>query len=152
REEEKSSLMKAFKNTFEIGHDVWRGRRALKKIILSRSLAGIASELIEEKPLRFGYDSLFSAVEKTMGHDSYETFLQSHPTLHEMSCIQGVLCGAMLCLSGSGESVGDEATTIFCKTPGNIVYFAPDWPLPLREIYQNPGFTYLLIVYVKANA
>ena len=67
REEVKSSvIVKAFdKQNFGIGHDLWRSRAApLKKIILSRSLAGIAGELIEQKPLRFGYDTLFPAIEK----------------------------------------------------------------------------------------
>lgn len=151
REKEKY-LGKAFdKNSFSIGHDIWRGRPALRKIILSRGLAGIAGELIEEKPLRFGYDSLFPAVPKHHGNNAYDKFLQTQPTLHEMSCIQGVLCGAMLCLSGESDLAGDKPT-LFCTTPGNAVFFAPDWPLPLQEIYQNPGFTYLLIVYVKANA
>ncbi len=135
----------------------------MKKIILSRSLSGIASELVEQKPLRFGYDSFFPAVTKTPGRNSYETFLQTTPTLQEMSCIQGVLCGAMLCLSGndvvevtdSQELDNDTdvvTTSIFSKIPGNAVFFAPDWPLPLHEIFQNPGFTYLLIVYTKDNA
>lgn len=156
-----SISVKAFdKNDFAIGHDLWRGRPNLKKIILSRSLAGIASELIEDKPLRFGYDTLFPAVSKNPGNNAYESFLQTTPTLQEISCIQGVVCGAMLCLSGNNEtpiepSVTTEEpskTTIFSKTPGNAVFFSPEWPLPLHEIYQNPGFTYLLIVYVKANA
>ena len=40
--------IKAFdKNSFEIGHDLWRGHSFLKKIVLGRGLAGIASELVE---------------------------------------------------------------------------------------------------------
>lgn len=161
RTEAKASVdAKAFdKNSFDIGHDLWRGLPVLKKVILSRSLAGIASELIEQKPLRFGYDSLFPAVTKTPGRNSYETFLQTTPTLQEISCIQGVLCGAMLCLSEKDESeasqnpeIEEYPTTIFSRTPGNAVFFAPDWPLPLHEIFQNPGHTYLLIVYVKEKA
>lgn len=152
-----SPYIKAFdKNSFDIGHDLWRGLPVLKKIILGRGLAGIAGELVEQKPLRFGYDSLYPAVTKTPGRNAYETFLQTTPTLQEMSCIQGVVCGAMVCLSGSGEAevMGDEEapTTLFSRTPGNAVFFAPDWPLPLHEMFQNPGYTYLLIVYVKEKA
>jgi hypothetical protein len=141
------------KNSFEIGHDNWRGRPLLKKIILSRGLAGIAGELIEQKPLRFGYDTLFPLVGQTPRKNVYENFLKTTPTLEEMSCIQGVLCGAMLCLSASEIEANIGLTTsLFSKIPGNAVFFSVDWPLPLHEIYQNPGFTYLLIVYVKANA
>lgn len=141
------------KNGFEEGHDLWRGSGQLKKIILGSGLAGIAGELIEQRPLRIGYDTLFPAVSKNPGKNTYESFLKTHPALHEMSCIQGVLCGAMVCVSSDGEITAQESsTTIFSKTLGNAVFFSPDWPLPLDEIYQNPGFTYLLIVYVKVNA
>lgn len=156
RTESKVSVTpKAFdKNSFGIGHDLWRGGGAnLKKIILNRGLAGIAAELTEQKPLRFGYDSLFPAVTSNPGTNQYESFLQTRPTLAEMSCIQGVLCGAMICVSGSEDVQNEETTTtIFSRKPGNAVFFSPDWPLPLNEIFQNSGFTYLLVVYVKGNA
>lgn len=136
---------------FALGHDLWRDATSLKKIILNRNLAEIAGGLIEEKPLRFGYDTLFPAVLNK--NNAYESFLKTTPTLQEMSCIQGVLCGAMICISGT-QKQGEEAlpSTIFSRTPGNVVFIAPDWPLPLHEIYQNPGFVYLLIVYVKDKA
>lgn len=151
---EPSFAGKAFdKNGFALGHDLWREGQNLKKIILSRSLAEIAAELVEQKPLRFGYDALFPEVSEVQNQNAYESFLQTNPTLQEMSCIQGVLCGAMVCVSGSAET-SDEAveTTLFSRKPGNAVFFSPEWSLPLHEIYANPGFTYLLIVYTKANA
>lgn len=149
-----SLSIKAFdKQNFGIGHDIWRGATSLKKIILSHSLAGIASELIEQKPLRFGYDKLFPAVTSIPTRDSYAAFLQTTPTLEEMSCIQGVLCGAMLCLSNENGRMNEEiSSTIFSKNPGHAVFFAPGWALPLNEIYQNPGCSYLLLVYTKVNA
>jgi hypothetical protein len=152
-ERESSASEDAFSKDFIFGHDIWRGAPALKKIILSRNLAEIASELIEEKPIRFGYDTLFPAVFTSFGKNVYASFLQTTPTLKEMSCIQGVLCGAMVCLSGKQEPANTSAdSTLFSKIPGNIVFFSPDWPLPLHQIYQNPSFVYLLIVYVKGNA
>lgn len=148
-----ASEPKAEKKEFVLGHDIWRGSVNLKKTILSRSLAGIAGELIEEKPLRFGYDTLFPPVSNRPEKNVYESFLQTSPTLQEMSAIQGVLCGAMVCISGNNEVTEESAgSTIFSKTPGNVVFFSPDWSLPLNEIYQNPSCLYLLIVYVKANA
>jgi hypothetical protein len=151
---EPSFAGKAFdKNDFALGHDLWRGEHHLKNLILSRTLAEIASELIEQKPLRFGYDTLFPAVSKIPLKNSYESFLQTTPTLQEMSCIQNVLCGAMICVSGNNETVDKPIESIlFSRIPGNAVFFSPDWPLPLHEIYANPGFTYLLIVYAKTNS
>lgn len=155
RTEVKSSVStKAFdKDLFGVGYDLWRGDPWLKKTLLNHALAGIAGELIEQKPLRFGYDTFFPAVAGKLEKNEYSIFLQSNPTLEEMSCIQGVLCGAMLCLSGNSDTIDQTLkTTIFSTTPGNAVFFSTGWPLPLDEIYQNPGFTYLLIVYAKANA
>lgn len=138
---------------FTLGHDIWRGAPVLKKMILNRNLAEIASGLIEDKPLRFGYDTFIPAVSTNPENNSYESFLQTTPTLQEMSCIQGVLCGAMICLSADKKLLEEPLkTTIFSRKPGNAVFFAPDWPLPLHELYQNPGCVYLLIVYVKGNA
>lgn len=147
-------IKKSHLQDFDLGHDVWRGAPSLKKIILGSSLAEIAGELIEHKPLRFGYDTFFPDVSKSADDkNAYAAFLQTTPTLAEMSCIQGVVCGAMLCISGREAASSDEKmTTLFSRVPGNAVYFSPDWALPLHEIYQNPSFTYLLVAYVKTNA
>lgn len=139
---------------FHFGHDLWRGASGLKKILLGRGLSGIAAELTEHKPLRFGYDQLIPGI--TPGYakiGTYGPFVSSTPTLNEMSCIQGVVCGAMLCIDGpSGNTLDKGATTLFSATPGNAVFFSPDWPLPLQDIFRMEGYTYLLVVYTKANA
>jgi hypothetical protein len=145
-------LNKAFdKNYFDCGHDLWRQSPDVKKVVVNRNLASIAGELTEQKPLRLGYDTLFPAVGKQALNNPYEELLKTTPTLEEISCLQGIVCGLMLCVSGE-SSISDVPTSLFSRTPGSGVFFTPGWPLPLHEIYQNPGFTYLLIVYVKSNA
>lgn len=148
--------MKALKkeedpSEFAVGHDLWRGSAILKKTLLSRRLAGIASELTEKQPLRFGYDMLFPTIKKHTVADAYETFLKKTPTLEEMSCIQGVICGAMICLSCKDQQEASE-TPLFSSTPGNVVFFSPKWPLPLKDFFLRPGGSYLLIVYVNSHA
>lgn len=139
---------------FRLGRDVWRNAPSGKKTVLGKALAGVASELIEQKPLRFGYDMLFPSIGTSrVKSGSYAELLARTPTLAEMSCIQGVLCGAMLCIDGPADSSEETpASSLFSSVPGNGVYFTPDWPLPLHEIYGRQGFTYLLLVYTKANA
>lgn len=135
---------------FDKGYDLWRDSSFLKKIVLNRSFSEIASELLEQKPLRFGYDTFFPS---NSTETKYIDFLKNSPTLEEISGIQGVLCGAMLCISGSQDSLDPGVeSSLFSKTPGNAVFFSPSWPLPLSQIHQMHGFNYLLIVYVKSNA
>lgn len=140
---------------FQNGRDLLRRAPGMKKVLHGRHLAGIAAELIESKPLRFGYDMLFPSLPSSQekGEDVYSTFLHTTPTLAAASCIQGVLCGAMLCVSGPDEQKADLLpSSLFSAIPGNAVFFSPDWPLPLNEILQREGFAYLLLVYTKPNA
>lgn len=139
---------------FLLGRDLWRSAPVLKKTVLGKSLAGVASELIEHKPLRFGYDMLFPSINHAQAKSgAYADLLSRTPTLAEMSCIQGVLCGAMLCIDGPAAIAEEKsASSLFSSVPGNGVFFSPDWHLPLHEIDSRQGFTYLLLVYTKANA
>lgn len=135
---------------FAVGHDLWRGSAPARKALLSRRIASIASELTEKHPLRFGYDMLFPAPGRQMG-EGYVAFLKTTPTLEEMSCIQGVIGGAMICLS-CNENQQEIETPLFSPTPGNAVFISPKWPLPLADLYQRPGCTYILVVYVHSQA
>ena len=136
---------------FAAGRDLRRETPALKKIVCSHFLGEIAGELIERKPLRLGYDMLLPApFADFLATGSYEEFIGKTPTLIEMSGIQGVLCGAMLCISGPSAEV--ETHGLFSTVPGSAVYFKPDWPLPLHELRARKGHLYLLIVYVDPKA
>lgn len=139
---------------FENGRDVWRGIQSLKKIILSKGLAEAASELIEYKPLRIGYDQFFPVTGQSLAENSsYAVLLTKTLTLEEISCIQGVMCGLMLCIKSSEQSNNEnEPSTIFSKIAGNGVVFAPDWPIPFHELKSHPDSRYLLIVYTTSKA
>jgi len=165
---------------FASGHDLWRGAAPLKKIILQKGLAEIAAELLEEKPLRFGYDQLFPPLASvSMGADAYGAFLKQTLSLREISSIQGIVCGAMLCVvaptinevideevkivdapleSGlmssqlSSQPVPISSVPIFSTTAGNGIFFSPDTPISFEGLRSHSGGTYLLLVYTKPNA
>ena len=148
---------------FSVGRDLWREDPLLKKILLRRNLAEIASELTEQKPLRMGYTTLFHSnyfAEKESLDPLYTPFINSNPTLSEISNIQGVVCGALLCVSlakeesllNSETEILNDPSTLFTKKAGNGIFFSPEWPLPLHELKQRAGYTYLLIVYTQARA
>ncbi|MEI8366453.1 MAG: hypothetical protein WCF65_08570 [Parachlamydiaceae bacterium] len=137
---------------FSAGRDVWRGEAALKKIVLSRGLAGIAAELTEQRPLRLGYDMLFPSCPTFADtDDNFEKLIKTTPTLSDISALQGVICGAMLCISAPSDA-NSSVSELFSLTPGSAIFFPPDWPLPLHDLTQRRGAMYLMVVYVQAKA
>lgn len=123
------------------GRDLWRDSPLLKRHFLDKSLAEIASELIEQKPLRFGYDQLLPTAVLSYAN------IFSH-TIQEISCIQHLLCAALLCLSpAEGQVIASLP-----QKPGNAVFFAPHSPLPLDQLQALSGGLYLLLTYTTPNA
>jgi len=151
---------------FSVGRDLWRDSQPLKKIVLSRTLAEVASELIEHKPLRFGYDLLLPSPAKSIlyNHGSLSALLSKAPTLDEISCIQGVRCGLILCIKAGQQPVKNESQNesqneseseikpFFPSQVGNGVFFRPDIPIPFTELADHPGSLYLLLVYTENKA
>lgn len=157
---------------FEVGRDLWRGTSALKKIILSKDLAQIASELIEQQPLRMGYDQLFPPLSLgTSLNGVYAAYLNECLSLEEISSVQGILCGLMLCISEPqvnttakasdppSEALADPAeraqpilNDIFPLNKGNGIFFAPNIPIDFSATKRFSGGNYLLITYAKSNS
>lgn len=156
---------------FMAGRDIWRSDEYLKRFIVHSHLSEIASELIEQKPLRLGYVQFFPGPPRRLNPhsqpDPYAQFLQHQHSLKEVSCLQTVLCGLMLCLSSFGTEPEenrkgfniveantaslDQATvqpvSVFCKKAGNGIFFTPDVPIDFQQLWEHPGQTYLMIVY-----
>jgi len=126
---------------FEGGRDLWRAHDNVRKIVGFKDLARIASELLEQSTIRLGYDMFFPGVD-LMGRTM---------TLQEMSSLQGVICGLMVCLEGSTSSETEETPSIFARKAGNGVYFRPELLIDFSELNNRPGHSYLLIVYVQAS-
>jgi hypothetical protein len=154
---------------FSAGRDLWRSDDQIKKAVTQRILAEIASELIERKPLRLGYDQFFpfpTQIQKLVSIESpFADFLQQQPTIKEISCINGILCGIVLCLSGAkGKEILDVApmnesqsllippVNIFPKIAGHGVFFHPDARIDLNQLLERPGQDYLMIIYTQARA
>lgn len=140
---------------FKVGYDLWRGNADAKKIILQKSFAEIASELIELKPLRIAYDQLLPPLSSPSlaGSEDYREWLSSASTLNEISSVQGILCGLMLCLSqpqDAAVAAPSEVPSIFATKAGNGVFFSPDAPLNFNELVNRQGYTYLMVVYTKS--
>lgn len=150
---------------YTAGRDVWRSEDVLKKLVLNSQFAELASELIEFKPLRIGFDQLYPSLPveaRPMDHsDPYRETLLRPQNLKELSCIQGVLCALAICLVGSESPVLAEdsegvatpsAPVIFPNVAGNGVIFDPQTTIDFRSILQKEPHRYLLITYTQATS
>lgn len=138
---------------FQHGRDLWRDNPAIKKTLFKKSLAEVVSELIQQKPLRFGFDQLYPAPDLPfVFKEGYSELLSKSYTLKEMTCIQGVLCGAILCVKPPASPEAIKSTGVFPITPGSITFISPDLPLPFEELNQRSGALYIMIVYVQKSS
>lgn len=139
---------------FLYGHDLWRAAPLLKRTVLDKKYAEAAASIIEAKQLRIGYDQFYNVPEDgKIGIGAYSTLLSSTPTLQEISSIQGVLCGLVLCIEEGKLPLGEElSSSLFSLTAGHGVLFGPDLPIPFAELKKRPGYSYLMIVYTVSKA
>lgn len=132
------------------GRDLSRFDDYLKKTVLHQRFAEIASELIEFRPLRFGYDQLYINNKESGDWNPYKSLILEPSNLKDISSLQGVLCGALLCLKNKDESNGES--DIFSKKVGNITFFSAELPLNFNDLQATSEKRYLMIVYTQPTA
>ena len=143
-------------NIFMAGRDLWRDDTTLRKLMTRRQLAEIASELVEQRPIKLGYDQYFhSSLTQNQFVKSKKTpyeVMQTQPSnLTDLSSIRGVLCGLMICMESPTDTFHKDDLSLFCNKPGNGVFFAPDAVIDFTEFNDKPGYSYLLIVYGESS-
>lgn len=146
---------------FMAGHDLWRANDALKKIIAHTRLAEIAAQLTGQRVLRLGYDqflpSLGNSVYQIEG--SYSEIINSQSSLEEISSLQGITCGLMLCLETDSEEAelatpvdSDSKIQVFSNKSGNGIFFSPVKPIDFTPLKTPKGKSFLLIAYTISTA
>lgn len=143
-------------NLFMAGRDLWRMDASIRKIDAHRKFAEIASELITHKPLRLGYDQYIPAppAPQVLGHHRtpYDDLLHRTPSLEEISSLQGLLCGLMLCIQAPDTIETQDTHAIFSAKAGNGVFFSPQAIIDFQAlVHKRQGFAYILIVYVQSS-
>jgi hypothetical protein len=144
---------------FLAGRDLWRDNNAVKKLVTNSLLGQIAAELMQEDPIRLGYDQ-YLPVPSAMSHlhksgDKYQVLLGKTSSLEEVSCLQGVRCGLILCLKDAKEkpplpqAEGEQPPQIFPMIAGNGSYFTPEYNIPFKALLEHPGQSFLLITYTQ---
>lgn len=151
---ELSYIQEKIENKEIAQRDLWRQEAPLKKIVLNKSLARVAAELTETRSLRFGYDQLLILPKKTHEEPTaYDLLLQQTLSLENISSIQGVICGVMLCVQADQSAhIDEQDSPIFSINPGNGVFFTPEFPIDFTTVHRRPGCTYLMIVYVQPTS
>lgn len=132
------------------GRDIWRESPLAKKVDFNKGVGAAITSLIEKKPLRIGYDHFYEVpIESSINLGAYSTLLASTPNLEESTCLQGVLCGMIVCVKGTDEQ---HPSSPFPTVAGNAVVIASTTPIPYAEMAKHPGAAYLMVVYVEAKS
>jgi hypothetical protein len=133
------------KSLYLSGYDMWRCSSTIKKFILRPQFAEIASNLTKVRPLRIAFDQFFSSC------DASDPLFKKPITLHEMSCIQGIVCGCLLQLSSSKQNSSEtsEGFIPIPKKAGSGIFFSPDLPLSFDYLIHTSNMQQLLIVYAE---
>ncbi len=142
---------------FLAGRDLWRRNNVIKRIVLDRELVEIASELMRKKFIRLGFDQLLLGgslknIENKVSEesDSARSLLSSkETTLEEVSCIQGAVCGLIICLNSLEKPVEPLPNSFFPVQAGHMTYFTAQANLNFSELAQREGQKFLLIVYAE---
>ncbi len=133
---------------FMAGRDLWRINDKVRKIATNPNFASLAAQLMEQKQIRLGYDQLFPETRHLFAAyaipDVYSSFLRKKASLNDVSSLNRIVCGLMLCISGAGG----EPLPLFSAKRGSGVFIDPELPLDFSQLKERPGHRYLLIVYV----
>jgi hypothetical protein len=117
-------------SSYAAGRDLWRENPLVKKVVLRRDLAEVASALLHTGPLRIAYDQLLLAP---------LPFTQP-VSLHHISALQPMLGGYALAL-GAAQT---RTTGLLPTACGDALFFNASFPLPLDDLGGQP---FLLITY-----
>lgn len=150
-------------NFFAAGRDLWRKNKSVAKVAKEKTLAAIAAELMRVKFLRLAYDQYLPAFPEETNSlaksfsdadSGYVCFLQKKNTLQELSCIQGLVCGLIICLSSSQNLEEEQANedAPFPKKAGNVVFFSGQKVIDFSELEKRAGQEFILIAYADKSA
>lgn len=141
---------------FNAGRDLWRASAAIKRFVTNPKYAGIASELVNVRSIRIGYDQVIPSgvLTKQLGrHESNAVaYAKAAQSLEEVSSLQGVVCGFMLCLESGESEPNSSITELFSNRPGSAVFFHPKVPIPFPQLLQKRDSLYFMVVYTQPTA
>ncbi len=146
------------KEAFFAGHNLYTCSPALRKIILRRNFAQIASSLIGISPLRIAFDQFFFLSKSSKLDESRHPYIPLTPlTFSESSSVQPVVCGLMINLRNHekiihpkiSEEEDSQTPSTIPSYPGNGSFFNTTSPVILQSIVESSAQDLLFIIYGK---
>ena len=136
--------------SFAQGRDLWRKSSLLRNIDCNKHFVEIIKELFTVPAIRLGCDQLLTQVsdEFTLHKNPYYDWIKAPMSLQDISCIQGVTCGLILCLE---DHQGDNSGVLSNKA-GNGVFFKPNQPIDYAKLISRYPQRYVLITYCEPNS
>lgn len=130
--------------TFIAGRDLWRNEPKLSKVSLASKFAEVFADLVDQKPIRMGFDQILS-VEGSSDQEDRPRFFEGELNLFESCSFGGLLGGLVLRLSGKGEEL--ENGGICPMEPGDGVFFYGGVPQDFSALFAHGSADYLFIFY-----
>jgi hypothetical protein len=149
---------------YSVGRDVWRSNTLLKKSVTSESLAELATELFDRRPLRLAYDQYLLPWREMSSRRGvelplYNQLVQKCETLEATSSIQGILGGVILCLEApvivpesEETAVVDEQIVAWPKQAGDGVFFKAQAKIDFTYLQRPHCGSYLMITYCRNDS
>ncbi|MEK7339919.1 MAG: hypothetical protein AABZ92_04305 [Verrucomicrobiota bacterium] len=135
------TLAKRSENSFLQGYDLWRDNKELKEILHKRSLIKIIAELFNTFPLRIAFDQYIKATSPSP--------IQTTWALEELSCIKP-LAGSMLIPLSFSKPLKSHFP--FPQKIGNVLFLAPDYPIPWPLLFGSEGLKLLIVNFAPEKA
>lgn len=133
------------------GRDLWKDEPELFPVIKRRSLNEVVYELMHEKPFRLALTDYLPSYDDRNGTLSFPILnkLTERPfSLTEMSSIQGMIGGVIVCL----ESEEEDANAFLPTKAGQGLFFTAERSIDLSSLRSEVKRSYLLVAYAKEAA
>lgn len=124
------------KELFKAGRDLFRDHPIIKKFVLHKRFAKIASALFNEPILRLAYDQALCSFSQG------EPIFSQPLSLQQISSFQSIVGGIIIRLSDD-----PNPPDLLPQKAGNLLFIAPTFPLPWSSFFQQTPQSFFLITY-----
>lgn len=143
------NLIKASpKEIFLKGRDLFRKSAKVKKEITHHRLLALLFELVQEKPIRLGFDQVFPPFNENF----YSEFFLKKKSFESFSSVQNLLCLLNICIQGEGPPPDLQEGDPFPSKPGNGIFFAPTYEVDFEKLNLHKDQTFLLIGFTQQHS
>lgn len=123
------------------GYDLWRDSEKLREILHKRSFIKVIADLLNVFPLRIAFDQYI--------HSSSPPPIRTTWALEELSCIKPLAGSILIPLSFSKLL---KSHFPFPKQLGNILFLAPDYPIPWPLLFALKDLKLLIVNFAPEKA